>query len=180
MIIPAGPGDTPIVYPTPPPSGGGGVSGEGSGAPGSGGVGNFKTWIPFTVSGILQAAPIASAVLTLTATQVSAPRDYAINQMIFCENSVNVVAPTTWNELNMRMTTVAYTLDNATVWAVGGKYDYDVTACVQELVNLPTWTNASRTIAFILNGGTGSAQELRMFAAYENATYDPAQLTITF
>jgi hypothetical protein len=148
---------------------------------GTGGVGNFKTWIPFTVTGIAHGTLIASATLTLTATQVSAPREYAINQRIFCENSANVVAPTNWAELNMRTTTAAFTLDNATVWAVGGKYDYDVKSCVQELINLTAWSDASaRTIAFILNGGTGSAQELRMFAAYENATYDPAQLTITF
>jgi nucleoside diphosphate kinase len=140
--------------------------------------GEYKSWIPFVVS-ISRGSVVASAILSVVATQTNTAVGSS-RHIIGCENSANAVAPTTYNELNAR-TLTANTISDASqpIWNTGVTYTYDITTCVQEILNLSAWYNGN-TLAVIMLGGGGSSVNLKRFASFENTTYTEPTLVITY
>jgi hypothetical protein len=64
------------------------------------------------------------------------------------------------------------------IWVAGTKYTYDVTACVQEILNLATWVSGN-TLA-IMTSGSSPLESRKTFASYENVTYAEPKLVIVY
>jgi hypothetical protein len=140
--------------------------------------GEYKSWIPFIVA-INKSTVIASAILSVVATETNTLVG-SERQIIGCENTGNAVAPTTYNELNAR-TLTANTITDASqpIWTAAATYTYNVTTCVQEILNLSSWDNG-HTLAVLMMGSGGASANLKRFASYEHATYTEPKLIITY
>jgi len=140
--------------------------------------GNYRSWIPFVVN-IAKDTVLTSVSLAVIATQTntSAGTGYII---LGCDNTGNATAPTNYNELNMRTLTASTVTDlSQPIWVAGTTYTFNLLAPVQEIINHASWVSGN-TLAVIIQGGSGSSADAKLFASYENSTYDEPKLTITY
>jgi hypothetical protein len=137
-------------------------------------TGRYKAWIPFIVDLAYQAV-IVSATLSFDAITSNG----SCGLKIGCDNRPNSITPTTYDELNVLSMTANFTLDaDVALWADDEAVSYDITAAVQEVLNIPTWNN-NNTIG-VLIAGTTLTTGWRYVASYDNiSAYAIPTLTIT-
>jgi len=143
---------------------------------GNGSSGSFKTWIPFVVT-IAQGTTIKSALITFTDKSIGQQSSPVIIKA-GCENSANPSAPTTYNDLNIRVMTTHFTTKNITGWTDGNTYSIDVTTSVQEIISKSTWVSGNTMAILIFNSGSGSGNwnYYRDVYSYGNTT-SPISIT---
>jgi hypothetical protein len=137
---------------------------------------DYVAWIPFNSIAVAQGAAIASAILTVIGTNPTTGIGIPSHRTVIgCENLANPTVPTNFNSLSIKTITAATITNDYPSWVAGQALTFDVTACVQEIINLPSWTNPGN-LAVMWNGG---ASYRANFAAYEHSTYAPPTLVIT-
>jgi hypothetical protein len=139
----------------------------------------IKSWIPFANATVAQASSITSATLKLTA---STSRSETTVKLLFgCEAADNAnTAPTDWTTLNAKTMSAATTADNnVAAWTAGTEYTFNITSCVQEIVNRAGFASGN-TISILIfdNGSTNDAR--RNIAAEENTSYTEPVLVIVY
>ena len=133
-------------------------------------------WLPFIVN-LSKNQVIISATLKVVAVQADTS---TIHVKFGCEAADNPPAPTTKEDLEARVQTAAYlSYDSNAAWVIGTEYTFDITSAVQEVLNRAGWTPQNTLAVLIKDNGTG-ADNVRAFAATENATYAEAILEIVF
>ena len=133
-------------------------------------------WLPFIVN-LPKNQVITSAILKVVGVQADTS---TILVKFGCEAADNPSAPTTNADLEARVQTAAYlTYSSNAAWAIGTEYTFDITSAVQEVLNRAGWTPQNTLAVLIKDNGTG-ADNVRAFAATENATYAEAILEIVF
>jgi hypothetical protein len=159
--------------------GGVGISVEGSGGTwvgtettGGSVTGRYKNWYPFTVD-LAQSTAIVSALFRLTVKYSQGNCDLKIG----VDNRGISPTPTTYDELNLITVTPSYLTATGVGNVVGTTYDFNITAAVQECLNLATWV-VSSTMGIIVDGLT-TTTGARYMATFNDGTYLVPQLDIT-
>jgi hypothetical protein len=114
----------------------------------------LKAWIPFLLSGV-GAVTIVSATLTLKSGRYPVEGDGYVRLKVGCDNRNNCAGatPTTISDLNLRSQTSSY-LDYISetanpAWNTNAIITFDVTAPIQEILNLAGWA-AGNTLAILI------------------------------
>jgi len=140
-----------------------------------------KAWIPFTLdSDVNNGDTIISAFITMKTTSSGGGRQP--NKWKFgCQlTGGDVVAPTSYNDLNSRTLTSNFTTVNyATAWSANQEITVDVTSAVQEIVNRSAWgTTEGKNLAIMcVDNGSGTRCYMSVYS-FENATDYPTLTVI--
>ena len=151
-------------------------------------TGRYKNWIPFVVD-LPPSTTIVSATFTIVNT-ITNPYWGAAGVRVGCDLRCDVEAltpppyggsiePTTYDELNMIVTTPSFVNGTVTDGA-GVTTSFDITAAVQEVLSNVNWNNTPDPyiLGVIISGNTDNTGA-GLIAAYGNGTYAVPHLVIT-
>ena len=139
-------------------------------------TGPYKTWIPFQINEIPQAATIINATFSFAGILAHGDCDL----MLGCDKRPNAIPPTDYNELYAIVMTDDYYEAEVDLWQEGTVYTIDITTSVQEIINLatpsPGWIETN-TLGILIVGGI-STTGYRYITSLEHPVYAAPTLTI--
>lgn len=138
----------------------------------------FHSGIRFRDVTITNGTTITGAFIRFTCGQSQSGTD--CNLAIFGEDNAAPAAFTTFADFTGRTRTgTSQVWNNVPAWTAGAEYDsVDISAIVQEIVDLGGWASGNDLVIFMQDNGSDPGG-IRAFAAFDNTVYDEAELIIT-
>lgn len=134
-------------------------------------------WMRFTNISIPQGATITGSRVRVVCTGDYPFNDNAVTCTIYANDEDNAVAPTDVSEYNALTTTTGVVWTTTTTWDAGNVfYTPNISDCIQEVVDRPTWSGGAMMI--LIKGNNNYDYPGKDCASYENATYDEPKLYI--
>jgi hypothetical protein len=109
----------------------------------------WKVWIPFTATDLTQGQTIVSATLRFYDDVGDGVRCDDQSYKIGCDLRADATAPTSYDDLNARTSTVNTLFTTTGCWNPGDLFSVDVTAPLQQLLNVASWGSVEKTVAIL-------------------------------
>jgi len=138
-------------------------------------------WMKFNNITIPQGATITEATVTVVCKGEYPFNDSIVTATIYANDENNAVAPTSVSEYNTLSTTSASVVwVTSATWDAGQEFSTpDIKSLVQEVVNRAGWESGN-SIMILIKGNNNYDYPGKDCASYENETYGPPQLSITY
>jgi len=137
----------------------------------------YKVWIPFVVD-IAKDTEIRLATISVVASENGS--DGLLSIRIGCENSGDVFAPLSFDDVNLRPLSdgyISYVLEDSSTWTEGTTYTFNITSAVQSVLKSASWVTGNTLAVMFLDYGSDIDTNVNI-ASLENITYTAPTLVI--